>query len=266
MTLTFGLKSLGLATDLLAMTGLSDIESLEDRIVVRTPGEPDYWFGNTVIFRDDRIDPRPQVEIFNEHFPDARHIVIQWDSPGLTAPPEHPDLEALKLELEYSDVLTLDGVPEDAEPPEGIDLRRIGTDEEWGQVVTLQNEMGLEDGYDPNAHPAYIEQRFAAVRRQIEGGLGAWFGAFDGDRLVGDMGVLHDDKVARFRSVETAASHRRRGICSALLSKTGRWVRERAPEATLVIVADSDGSAGRLYQAAGFRMTERMIAAVRPGY
>jgi len=59
--------------------------------------------------------------------------------------------------------------------------------------------------------------------------------------------------------VQTAASHRKRGIAGGLLARAAS-----ASEATeLVIVAEPDSAASRVYERVGFRTLERVVSACR---
>lgn len=80
------------------------------------------------------------------------------------------------------------------------------------------------------------------------------------------MGMFHDAHIARYQSVETRATHRRRGICSALLRHCALWALGRAPEVQVVIVAEADTNAGRLYRSMGFAHAETIYGVVRDGY
>jgi GNAT superfamily N-acetyltransferase len=164
------------------------------------------------------------------------------------------------------DVLTLAGVAAKPAVPGGIQLRHLCDDADWLASAELAAQIAIEEGYDPAIHTPFLTRRNATRRKQIADGLGDWFGAFDGDLLVGQMGMFHDATVARFQSVETRASHRRRGICAALLGHVSGWAAARAPQATQVIVAEADSDAGRLYRWAGFTHSEILVEAGRAGY
>ena len=101
--------------------------------------------------------------------------------------------------------------------------------DDWTKAEALQAKIGLEDGRVPKFYGPYLARRNAGRRDQITKGIGQWFGAFDGDRIVAQLGMFHDDSIARYQSVETRATHRRRGICSALLRQAalGRWAVRR---------------------------------------
>lgn len=259
-----GLKSLGLRSDVMVLGALAEIEALADRVIVRTPSEPDFWFGNMVIFREGAVDPARQVALFRESFPDARHVTIAWDVPGMKPGPEMERLVDDGFEIDRSDVLALTGPSNPFAPPDGIVIRAIETAEDWEKVVALQVQTGLEDGHVQADYEPYIRKRFANRAKQVPEGWGCWFGAFDGAQLAGDLGIFAGDGTARFQDVETGKNHRRRGICAALVTKGLEWAAARAPAATPVIVAHSDGDAGRVYRRCGFTLSEQLTAAYRP--
>jgi GNAT superfamily N-acetyltransferase len=111
-----------------------------------------------------------------------------------------------------------------------------------------------------------LEQRTKARRSQIARGRGQWFGAFDGDLLVGDLGIFCDDRVARYQSVQTRATHRRRGVCSALLRMAHDWAKGRSPNARVLIAADADDTPRLLYRKVGFQPFETITAAMKGSY
>ncbi|MEJ6404301.1 GNAT family N-acetyltransferase [Yoonia sp. 2307UL14-13] len=257
-------RSLALASDAVTMQGLSTFEDHGDHIVQRTRAEPDYWHGNIVIMKDCR-NPLADVGHFARHFPDATHHVTVWDIPNLDPAPIAAVLKPQGFDIDTFDVLALNGPLSDAAMPSGIILRELNHND-WPALTDLQIEVSREDGYDPASHRPYLERRNIARQRQIAEGLGTWFGAFDGDLIVGSMGLFHDTSIARYQAVETRASHRRRGICAALLSHSHQWLHPRAPQATTIIVAEADSNAGRLYRRAGFTLAETLVEATKPGY
>lgn len=261
-----GPASLGLRTEILALSGLAEVTEYPDRIVVRTPSEPTYWFGNYVLFRRNRVDSGAIAQ-FRADFPGAAHVTLRWDVPG---PGEGEALEVLRragFEIEGEDVLVARG-PVPAMPrPEGYVLREIEGDADWAQVVDLQTRIGIEAGHDGPGHADYVRARYRNARAQIGAGLGARFGAFDPDgRLAADLGLFHDAAVGRYQNVATDPAHRRRGLCAALVSHAAGWARARVPDLPLVIIAEPEGDAGRIYRRCGFRQEERLVSALLRGY
>lgn len=259
------LRSLAMRTELLTLSGLSNLSSHDGYLIQSTPSEPDFWMGNQVIVSDPTILPAAAFKIFDAHFPDATHRAVVWDIPGLD-PLTLGDVSALGCDIDGFDTMTLQGALADAPKPEGVVIRPIKSAEDWIKAEALQAEIGIEEGRDPVAHGPYLARRNAARREQIAKGLGQWFGAFDGDQIVAQMGMFHDHAVARYQSVETRATYRRRGICSALLRHAALWALARAPGAQVVIVAEADSDAGRLYRKMGYAHAETIYGIVRDGY
>ncbi len=259
------IRSLGLRSDLLSMAGICQTETHPNGIIMRTPLEPDYWCGNVLIKTDQSVDPATDIAFFQARFPQSDHIKILWDIPC-------PDVAAVRaafpphFEIEAFDVLTKHGAATARSCPTGINIREIGTHSEWAASEHLAAEIAGQEGFDHDRHAPYLARRYQARKAQVSTGLGGWFGAYDGDTLVAHMGLFHDQEVIRFQAVETKSSHRRRGICAALLSQVSAWAHRRAPDAIQVIVAQADSDAGRLYRRQGFDQTERLVEATYRGY
>ncbi len=258
-------RSLCLETDRAAMAGVSEYEDRGVYVVTRTPSEPDYWYGNALTFRDGRVDIPAQTALFREVFPGASHILLQWDVPDMDPAPLREALKGTGMSLDAVEVLSRVGPPQGAPLPGGLEIRRLGGDADWRAVADLQFEVGLEDAADPGKYRAFVDARFATKRRQMEAGLGARFAVWDGDRPVADMGVVLMDDLVRYQDVATRASHRRRGLCAALLAHAGGWAEAQRPGATQVIVADADSAGGRVYKRAGFALAETVLAAIKRG-
>jgi predicted GNAT family acetyltransferase len=100
-----------------------------------------------------------------------------------------------------------------------------------------------------------------------EAGLGTWHGAFLGGDLVAQMGVVADPSsgLARYQNVETHPGFRRLGLAGTLTWHAGcSALAELPPEGTLVIVADPDDVAIRVYRSLGFTDTEPQVGLARP--
>lgn len=257
------LKSLGLASDVLVLRGQSTLEELDDRFILRSPNEPTFWFGNTVIFKTDQVDPETQIARFRAEFPDAEHVTIQWDQTQM-APDER--LEAyskLGFKTDACDVLVLTGALTRSSPPDGIIIRPLASDDDWAQATELQGITGVAEGHDADDFLPYVKTRMDVCRRQTESGLACWFGAFAGDELAADLGIYADERTARFQAVETREAYRRRGICAAMVTAGADWALSKHPDTKLVIIAETDGPAGRIYRRCGFERTESLISVYR---
>ncbi|KMW58865.1 acetyltransferase (GNAT) family protein [Candidatus Rhodobacter oscarellae] len=257
-------RSLGLRSEALVMAGRSTFEDKGGFIVQRTPAEPSFWYGNQLIYRAHPRDSDAMLHAFATAFPEAEHIVISFDTPG-EDPPEAM-LGLAGMTLDHTDILAANGGIVGPELPPGLTFRRIDSDTDWAGLVSLQCETGVEQGHDSPRHLPYLEAKFAQVRQACEQGRAAWFGVYESDLLVADMGIFWGDGLARFQSVETRKSHRGRGICAALLAKVSAFARAQLPGCILVIVAETGSPAGRIYRRAGFVLKETLVSLLKPAY
>jgi ribosomal protein S18 acetylase RimI-like enzyme len=175
---------------------------------------------------------------------------------------------ALGAEVEVDDVLAREGPPPPRPIPEGYLVRELDPDSDgdWEESFRVALAVGIGEGYAEASHRPYLGRRIEGRRGQIAAGKLRWWGAFRDEELAAQMGLVEGAvdgrSLARFQDVDTHPDHRRRGLCSALLAQVG--AASRSP--TLVIVAEPEGEAGRIYRRAGFARVERVAAAQKPGY
>jgi len=74
--------------------------------------------------------------------------------------------------------------------------------------------------------------------------------------LIADLGIFCNAELGRYQSVQTHPEFRRRGIAGALVYNAAFYALDRFNLETLVIVAEKDSPAMRLYQSIGFQFTE----------
>jgi ADP-ribose pyrophosphatase YjhB (NUDIX family) len=248
---------LGWHTDL-AVHRLSGATITEhsDHLVVRTPAEASYHWGNFVLVTDpDRLDDAGHwVQAFEDALPGARHRAI-----GLVSEPANRIAwAAAGLVLEHEDVLATGTDPERRPVPEGYQVREIRTDDEWAQQARP---------HDPIQTRVEFTRRRAETRRRIvERGGAAFFGAFAGDRVAASLGIADcGEGIFRYQDVRTDEQHRRRGLAGHLLGVAADWAAAHDCR-QWVIVADADSDASRLYQSVGFAPVQRSCQAYRsPG-
>lgn len=250
---------LGWHTDLavLRLSG-STVEERAGHLVVRTPTNPGYYWGNFVLVTDASAgdEPRHWLDLFEQEFPDAAHRAI-----GLAGEPRDADAwTALDLELEHDDVLAAHACPEPTDVPQGYLVRQLADTIEWEQSTGLR----VAEFADGSAAEADYERRSTEHRIEMsDSGASAWFGAFHGDRLVAELGIVDcGEGVARYQSVVTGAEHRRRGLASHLLGVAAQWAADRGLH-TWVIVAEDGSAAARLYRSRGFEPADRGFRATR---
>lgn len=252
---------LGWATDLaiLELTG-STVDDRGDHLVVRTPSNPDYHWGNCLLVTDAAVvdDADRWVECFALEFPHST-----WFSAGLAAMPSRPDAWTRHgIELEQLDVLSTTTMPRAVPLVDGYFVRQL-SHADWELVAARDIAENLASGeYDPDIHERFVRQTVATHRRMCDEGMAAWFGAFHGDDLAADLGIVRCGSVARYQAVGTHPSHRRRGLASHLLGVAAEWAAGHGCQ-TWVIVTESTNDAGRVYRRAGFTLDDAEVNAYR---
>jgi ribosomal protein S18 acetylase RimI-like enzyme len=252
--------SLGFRTDLMLreMAG-SVITDHATHLVVRTPTNPGFWWGNYVLFDTppQRGDASRWAALFTREFPDATHLALGVDgTEGDTG--DDSELAQLGVTTEVYSVLTAKRLIAPARPDPQTTIRPLAGDEDWAQTVELR--FACDDDKKLSAeHRQIIERKLTDYRRLCDAGHGTWFGAFTDGRMRCSAGLFSDGGFARFQDVETHPAYRRRGLASALVHHAGHWGLHELGAHTLVIVADPDYHAIRIYRALGFADTERQV-------
>jgi len=252
--------SLGFRTDLaLRVLEGAQITDCGDYLLIRSPDNPDYWWGNFILLAQ---APEPGtggtwLARFAAEFPAARHVAIGVDQDQVEMPEE---FLAAGLEPQWATVLTTAAVRPPPHLNTEAEIRPLGSDADWQQSVDLAIRcFGAGDPGD------YLERRAAARRRLTRAGTGAWFGAFDGGRLVAQLGLFAvGDGYARYQHVETDPAARRQGLAGTLVWHAGRYGRAVLGARTLVIVADPAEAAIRVYRACGLTDRESQLSFERP--
>lgn len=254
-------------TDLALLTASgSTVEDHGGYSVVRTPGNPAFWWGNFVLLR--RVPLRRDIagwrRVYEDELPGLAHCAFGIDDPSVTLEDLRPLAEE-GFETDVSPVLT--ATPSTLESPErtthGAEVRRLTTDADWAQRLALSQRLFGDGSALP--YSEFARRRVEAERSLADSGRGAWLGAFEEGQMVSGLGIFAaGGGAARFQSVETHPEHRRRGLATTLVYEASRYALEELGMTTLVIVAASEGVARHVYESVGFRATESQAQAWIP--
>jgi ribosomal protein S18 acetylase RimI-like enzyme len=259
--------SLGYQTDLaLLRLGGSTVEDRGDHLVIRTPDNPTYWWGNFLLI----AGPPPLdqtgawVDRFHAEFPAARHVALGFDGVRGTL----DDLAGFTdagLSCEGQTVMTASAVHEPPHPNGEATYRELSSDDDWAQHVEMRVVTRDEQHEDEATYRVFAEAKSATWRCLTEAGHGAWFGAFVDGGLLSTMGLFRaGDRLARFQSVETHPDARGRGLAGTLVHHVSQYGFGELGAKTLVMVADPTYLAIRIYRSVGFEDTETQLQAERP--
>jgi GNAT superfamily N-acetyltransferase len=252
-------RSLGYRTDLaiLALEG-SHVADRGDHLVIRTPGNPDYWWGNFLLLRD--LKPGSGggwMARFAAEFPDAQHLALGLDETDAgTVDPG----ELAGMTMERNAVMTATSVHAPARPNTEAVFRTLEGDADWRQSFELAAAVHAGE---PGGDAGFMIARLAAQRALTEAGHGAWFGAFLGGTLVSQLGLITAvPGLARYQSVETHPGARRRGLAGTLVWHASVTALT-GDTSTLVMVADPGDDAISVYRSVGFTVTEPQLSFIR---
>jgi len=270
------LRSIGLRSDFMFhCPSVAEIADKGDFLAVKTPGHPDYFWGNYLVFdrAPSRDDWRSWEREFEEAFrgQPAEHRAFTWDVTDTVRPPASPEVVESFLEggYDYSETVVL--VMRRLEPPPHPNYscvyRQITSDADWEKAVELQTLCGRETfaelGYTDGEIRAFVLRTLVVRRELVAKGAGLWMGAFDGDELVADAGLFWENGIGRFQSVETKSERRRQGICATLIHRASMLAFDELGLRALVIETDHDGPAPTVYKSVGFREVERLGSFLR---
>jgi ribosomal protein S18 acetylase RimI-like enzyme len=253
-------------------------------LAVRSPTNPTHYWGNLLIF-DAAPGPRDGERweaVFAAEFADdprVTHRTFAWDRTDDARGAMDTEFRARGYDVELS--VGMIASPDEIHPHpranadvvvKALDPRLGGDDERhWEQVLELQAAGRDPDSSETEeAHRVFSRARQAELRAMFRAGLGAWYAAIDGDVVAGSMGIVVTAgrgaraRRARFQAVDTAVTHRRRGICSRLLVDAARHAVATYGATHLVIVADPDYHAAGIYESVGFRPVERVCGVCCP--
>jgi ribosomal protein S18 acetylase RimI-like enzyme len=277
-------RSLTWATSIDVLPPARTVRRQGDHLVVRSPTNPTHYWGNLLLFDDaPRTGDGERWEaLFAAAFADeprVNHHTFAWDriDDARGAAATEFAARGYDVDLSVGMVARADEIHPHPRANAGVEVRALdpesdGADERrWQQVLELQAAGRDPDSSETEeAHGVFSRARQAELRAMFRAGAGAWYVAIDADEVVGSLGIVICDgrgarlRRARFQAVDTAATHRRRGICSRLLVDAAHHAVATYGAAHFVIVADPDYHAAGIYESVGFRPVERVCGVCRP--
>lgn len=256
------MRNLSYLTDSIFHRFNGEVVDRGDYFVIRTRSNPTFFWGNYLLFKtppDRDCFARWMAFSADEFGTEMGHVTFGWDS---AEPGDIAVFADNGFESDAFVVLTLSQLPAGEAANDQIQIRKLGNDSEWKAATELQIETGAPT-VSMEAYRAFKEPQMLGYRRMQEAGHGAWWGAFRGSELVGDLGLFFDSDhtVGRFQCVQTAPAHRGQGICRSLLRTAAADALKQV--SSLVIVAEADSHAAEIYQKFGFQFREYSFGVCR---
>lgn len=258
--MTAQLPFLGLRSEYVISHLSSEFIDTDDVIVLSSPDDPNYYFGNLLALKIplDCLSPTQWLQRFQErfqHLPAVKHCTLVWvrEEP---IPVNVSRFMQLGFDYEENHVLYLKR--EHFRSPDQlnveVDYRPLVTDDDWSQWTSLNIAEQIESHTEEELRP-YLAGRIRNYHALKQKGLGETLGAFHNGRLIGYAGLYHLNGLGRYQNVHVIPEFQNRHMARTLLTHLTQRLPETVDE--LVIVADEHYHASKLYQSLGFTIAER---------
>lgn len=234
-----------------------------DHLVVSTPTQPSFYWGNFVVVPA----PRDADEVAQwiarageVAAPGVAHVAVVIDGPLAALSTEViAAFEAAGLARE--ELIAMTSTTEVNAPSTRFDVRPFDGDDDWAALRALSLVTDEQPGM-----AAYLDGWIPSRRACIAAGQARWWGAFDGARLVASAGVVPLGAVARYQDVQTHPDLRRQGAASAVLAAIAADERARGASSLVIVVGADNEPARGAYRRLGFVDGDRAVQALRrPG-
>jgi ribosomal protein S18 acetylase RimI-like enzyme len=251
-----------------------------DHLVVRSPSNPGHWEGNMLLFDDAPVpgDRERWETTFDSAFADepaVRHRTFYWDradgeeGSAVAEFGEH----GYRLERDIGLIASPGEIAPHPKANREVEVRALdpapGRDALlWEGAIGVSLANNAEDPSPDADFERFVRARQRERRAAFCAGRGAWYVALDRSdgSVVACCGVIATGSRGRFQAVDTAPTHRRRGIARRLVHDAAQDVAARFGLSRLVIVADADYHALGIYESLGFQRRERLCSAwLAPG-
>jgi RimJ/RimL family protein N-acetyltransferase len=257
--------SLGWRSQLLALSHEGVLEPQGDWWVLRSPGNPRYYWGNFLLTAE---APGPgDAPVWVERAqrcitalqPESTHVALGVDQPVLPAEVQAA-WAAQGFEAHATEALVLEPpqlVAEVPPPRVAAELRVLRLPQETAIAVDMQVQCD-DSGYEPAGYRRFRQDAMDRMARLQALGRGHWYGAFIDGALAAGCGLVHDgDSLGRFQHVDTHPRWRRLGLCRALVHHVARHAFDTLRLPRLVMCADPEDVAIGIYESVGFRRDSR---------
>lgn len=253
------MQSLAYKTDLIQARYAGIVDNREDYYVIRTPSRKHYFWGNYILIKktEKNIDIEKWIKIYKKEFGNDNPYFLTF---GLDVKKVSDEIifkfKRHGFRLKKSEVLSCSNLKKPEATKIEIVFREIIEDNDWNGWV----EVHLDENwpFSEDSQYGFYFKHLENIKTLVAKKIMRRFGAFTSNKMVGELGILHESGVGRFDTVSTHQNYRCLRICSNLIYYTGdKILNENASK--LIIVADDDYFAKNIYKKLGFEFIEEQI-------
>lgn len=188
------------------------------------------------------------------YYSEPHHYVFTWDT-GADDRGDHQEFLDANFVLDSATVLTSQKLNPPPRANAEARVRKILSDKDWADVLQLQT-LCTDPRFVDGLYEQFKQRQMASYRRMSDAGMGSWFGAFIDEKLVADLGIFFEGDIGRYQNVGTHPEYRRRGLCGTLVYQSGLLAFKEFGVNQLVMEADVEYHAAKIYESVGFRRSE----------
>jgi ribosomal protein S18 acetylase RimI-like enzyme len=257
------ITSLSRRTDLIFARFSGEVKDCGHYTLIQTKNNPGYHWGNYMVF--DHAPAKGDLmrwrELFKKEFTyydEPHHMVFTWET-NPTSPGDYKEFVEAGFEFDEAVVLSTQKVTPPKKRNNQIEIRKVITAEGWEDAIQLQIACS-NPKYMNSSYESFKREQMGQYRKMSEAGLGYWFVAYVGNKPAADLGIFFENKLGRYQNVGTHPDYRRQGICQTLVYETAQIAFNEFKVDTLVMEADANYHAAKIYESVGFTPTEKNYA------
>lgn len=254
------INSLGLKTNLHLNSMSSEITYKKNYIVIKTPSRPDFIWGNYII-----ITNLPKQNQYHQLTSIFKHeittdsidfISIAFDI-NLTNDININDFVEKGFNVFVTKILIATKVFIPKAMNREIIVKEF-EEKNWEDYIDIHYEDDWHYG-NKDEQIEFLRKEADAFKKLVFSGRAKRYGAFIKDKIIADVGVFWENGIARFNNVSTHRDKRRIGACSTLIYIVSSELLQNKEIKTLVMEADEEYHAAKIYESIGFHPLEKLI-------
>lgn len=239
----------------------SEIIERESYLVIKTVSNPNYHWGNFLIFKSPPKDGDliNWMNIFQKElsfYKNFDHYVFAWDEP---IPPTSVEYLNHNFELQESITLQTSELVKPKHYNEKVIIRPLQSAKEWEDADEIQIAT-RDQKYSYAEYKEFKINQSKSYQKLVDLARGERFGAFLNNVLVADLGIYYEGDLARYQNVATHPDYQRQGICATLVYESGLYAFKNWNVLNLAMEADPDYHAAKIYESVGFKPMENSYA------